>query len=180
MSEETKECLFHGQRACPTSDPCAKHAHLLDLDAIEKRANAATPGPWTHEGVARGNEKSVIVRPPPAYPWPVSWHYGTDSLKIADFIAHAREDVPALIARVRDLENALAGKTQFCRSCEEYARGLDRAEAERDQALARVKELEQQVKDVQSVNDQLWLARDAPDEDKIFNRTREFQGDDWP
>jgi hypothetical protein len=53
---------------------------MIDLDAIEARANAATPGPW--------KEGSNDVY----------------SVRNAAFIAAARTDVPALIARVRELE----------------------------------------------------------------------------
>ncbi len=53
---------------------------MINLDEIERRANAATPGPWKE-----GASDVYIVRN-------------------AAFIAAARTDVPALIARVRELE----------------------------------------------------------------------------
>ena len=52
----------------------------MNLDEIEARANAATPGPWRE-----GSSDLYSVRN-------------------AAFIAAARTDVPALIARVRELE----------------------------------------------------------------------------
>lgn len=78
----------------------------LRLDEIETRCNAATPGPW---GVCTcslngpcSNEKGVRVS------------FCTDGLPDradypldAEFIAHARQDIPSLIAEVRRLRIAL-------------------------------------------------------------------------
>ena len=88
---------------------------MIDLDAIEARANAATPGPWTyHEGCGY-----VEVPPCGAIEFKPGWersvHFlarvhnnhveGEDGLGFdGPFIAAARTDVPALIARVRELE----------------------------------------------------------------------------
>jgi hypothetical protein len=76
----------------------------MDLDAIEQRANAATQGPWTLERVGDWHEPGWmidgIVRGPK----------GDNTLNVdgdkalGEFIAHARTDVPALVARVRELE----------------------------------------------------------------------------
>jgi hypothetical protein len=65
---------------------------MIDLDAIEARANAATPGPWKYcaDSDAIKGTNALIVR-------------GARS-NSGPFIAHARTDVPALIARVRELE----------------------------------------------------------------------------
>ena len=69
----------------------------LDLDAIEARASAATPGPWKRTGVnvwAWFNDQVYTImrgftdRPSPVHD--------------QNFIAHARTDVPALIAAVRE------------------------------------------------------------------------------
>lgn len=74
----------------------------IDLDAIEARANAATPGPWTvsrssdHPGerhIDAGLGAGVYV----------AMDVGADD---AAFIANARTDIPALVARVRELEAA--------------------------------------------------------------------------
>ena len=73
---------------------------MIDLDAIEARVNAATPGPWTgtvNQGVEAGADPvfetgcNCCTEP-------------TLSEADAAFIASARTDVPALIARVRELE----------------------------------------------------------------------------
>lgn len=80
------------------------------MAAIEGRANAATPGPWV-----------VVPRNPdidPDYPPFVGFvrneagWWDDDSTLLssenAEFIAHARTDIPALVAEVRRLRAALA------------------------------------------------------------------------
>jgi hypothetical protein len=83
----------------------------MKLDEIEARANAATPGPWY-----------VVENDPPLEYWAVNapcgrevfddgsaaGEYGAScSIADRDFLAAARADVPALIARVRELEAEL-------------------------------------------------------------------------
>lgn len=81
----------------------------INLNAIEARANAATPGPWyqgrddrryedsghafTHEDM--NHSDSYDVFPDAANP------------EDAEFVAHARTDVPALVATLRRLDAAL-------------------------------------------------------------------------
>ena len=67
-------------------------ASVLDLDAIEARADAATEGPWfnNRNGV-------VIVESHPLAPT-VSEN---SSWGDAEFIAAARADIPALVAELR-------------------------------------------------------------------------------
>lgn len=86
----------------------------LDLDAIEERAARATPGPWlamchvtrfgtirrveyTASGLNKG--ASFIVANADA-----SEGGDAQNASNATFIAAAREDVPRLVARVRELE----------------------------------------------------------------------------
>jgi len=96
----------------------------LDLDAIEARAKAATPGPWTADTKYASGDFGLIVGGdlgfardgvPDGTTWKVAyvcydngdrpededraWYDEED----AEFIAHAREDVPALIAELRRL-----------------------------------------------------------------------------
>lgn len=69
------------------------------LDAIEARANAATPGPWTPSH-----------HPNDPYHWAV---FDTDTRALtanrggcpddAEFIAAARTDIPVLVAEIRRL-----------------------------------------------------------------------------
>lgn len=80
-----------------------------ELQAIEERANAATPGPW------KANESHydfAVFAPHPSESGntliaQIDGGISTDSERDADFIAAAREDVPALIAEVRDLRAKL-------------------------------------------------------------------------
>lgn len=73
------------------------------LEMIRKRAEKATSGPW-HKGEYWTGETSVIGAPE----FPINVCI-TLMEKDADFIAHAREDVPALIAEVE----RLGGKIGF-------------------------------------------------------------------
>lgn len=69
--------------------------------AIKKRAEAATPGPWEVEPDDGGHDMHgfatrTTIRTP-------EWaRYGFDEAD-AEFIAHARTDVPALVAEVESL-----------------------------------------------------------------------------
>lgn len=78
-----------------------------ELAAIEVRAAAATPGPWVVSPELRGYEMGIDS---PAK-WGTIVHPGAegdggiDSNADANFIAHARADVPALIAAVRELKS---------------------------------------------------------------------------
>lgn len=77
----------------------------LDLDAIAARADTATPGPWTWlEGEIRGGYDTGIQRP---------WVADSDDDSDGEFIAHARTDVPALLAEVRRLRAANAALHQI-------------------------------------------------------------------
>ncbi len=85
-----------------------------DLDAIRARCDAATPGPWkpeSEQGHGRG------VRAIASVAWcPVACVVGTESQSIgqrdasrnARFIAHARADIPALLAYIDMLEHMLS------------------------------------------------------------------------
>jgi len=74
----------------------------LNLDDIEQRCNAATDGPWRYNsysaiGVTDANVAWVPV---------VAGDTATDQGKMdAYFIAHARTDIPALIAEVEALRD---------------------------------------------------------------------------
>jgi hypothetical protein len=82
-----------------------------ELEVIEKRAAEATPGPWR----AGTHDKIRLWVPYPD--GPAGWaserclaimneHFSFDA--DIQFIAHAREDVPALVAEVRRLRAELA------------------------------------------------------------------------
>lgn len=80
-----------------------------ELNAIEARANAATPGPWA---AAEYHPKTMLLYPigNPAtqelLAYPIQG--GENSQNNAAFIAHARRDVPALMAHIRELQQELA------------------------------------------------------------------------
>jgi hypothetical protein len=79
-----------------------------DLCAMERRLDACSPGPWRHRlhgfiesdvdesiiGVTCQGHDASLERLP--------------SAANAEFIAHARQDVPALIAEVRNLRDRVA------------------------------------------------------------------------
>jgi hypothetical protein len=73
---------------------------ILDLDAIEARSAAATDGPWWTDGVgasrvyASGLDDWITVA-------------GDLETPDAEFIAHARTDMPALVAEVWRLRGAI-------------------------------------------------------------------------
>ena len=77
---------------------------MIDLDEIERRANAATPGPWRDKHQVCSE---VWGQAPDSQTCSMQiariGHAQFDPLNAA-FIAAARTDVPALIARVRELE----------------------------------------------------------------------------
>ncbi|MCW2529343.1 MAG: hypothetical protein JWM76_4203, partial [Pseudonocardiales bacterium] len=83
----------------------------LDLDAIRARVDAATEGPWRRAGwcavesehecsnthTCRGIAVTNGMGPAPYEQW------RDQELADAEFIAHARTDVPALLAEVERL-----------------------------------------------------------------------------
>lgn len=75
-----------------------------DLDAIEAREKAASPGPWLVSGWQDPDEF-----------WFGDGYYeggpavlGSNGEADAEFIGHARADVPALVAEVRRLREKVA------------------------------------------------------------------------
>ncbi len=127
----------------------------LDLDALDALAAAATPGPWEVE--FDGTEPAAVYADDggigTAYicrDLAQGVSYGEAD---AAFIAAAREAVPALTARVRELE---AGDT--------FLRLAQVAAAERDEARAENARLRAQVDAVTALCDEYvrsgirWLA----------------------
>jgi hypothetical protein len=94
----------------------------LDLDAIEARAKAATPGPWRKqprlsidgsvesEAMGKGGVPAMMV------------DIDSERSRVdAEFIAHARKDVPDLVAEVRRLRAALDGSLKGLREAVDSA-----------------------------------------------------------
>jgi len=101
----------------------------IDLDAIQTRATMATRGPWHVEWDGTGypqrvfNDAAVLVAETCTGPeWPP-----TD----AEFIAHARTDVPALLARIAELEADLSDAHH-----EGFGVGMESADRDIDQIAA--------------------------------------------
>lgn len=84
-----------------------------ELKAIERRAAAASPGPWNPSAINHGWDFFTLV---------TENHVGPGGKKLQErvvanieFAANARCDVPALIAEVRRLHDRLA--IRECPSC---------------------------------------------------------------
>jgi len=78
------------------------------LQAIEERANAATPGEWQTDDdtveMFDADEKCYVMI---ADLWSTTDVDKIEAARNAEFIANARADVPALIAEVRSLRAKL-------------------------------------------------------------------------
>lgn len=103
----------------------------LNLDPIRRREQAATPGPWTVEW----DTDDVSDVPFPVSLGPIGYleHHGANETADVEFIAHARQDVPALLTRVAELETQVAKLTSGLDDAEQYIDELtadDRTEPE--------------------------------------------------
>lgn len=118
----------------------------LDLDAIEARANAAIDGPWVvkHEPAWEAdNVQHPDVITVGAQMWEaddepmtvclVSTDHEDDPVDVlldAEFIAHARTDVPALVAEVRRLRERAEAHAVTVQQAVAVERQRDEARAE--------------------------------------------------
>lgn len=80
------------------------------LQAIKDRAEKATLGPWDFErGIKeRGDRRPAVIE---YFDYDYGeWfiHGDISNLNDAEFIAHAREDIPKLVAEVERLKSAIA------------------------------------------------------------------------
>ncbi|MDE2103537.1 MAG: hypothetical protein KGL39_40230 [Patescibacteria group bacterium] len=78
-----------------------------ELAAIEARTNDATPGPWIDDDgyrVLRSDGKCLFE----------GKHFEVCRYEDMTFCAHAREDVPSLLAEVRRLRAELAAEREAC------------------------------------------------------------------
>lgn len=69
------------------------------LAEIEARAKAATSGPWRMDGGAMLTPEGYVLS---GTTLPRGWNQLSAGMANADFIAHAREDVPWLLARLKE------------------------------------------------------------------------------
>jgi hypothetical protein len=79
----------------------------LDRDAIRARVERATPAPWHRVGKSIHAEVPLSDDGPSTTKWNTTvvcsvgaWGGGRPTEEDAEFIAHAREDVPALLAEI--------------------------------------------------------------------------------
>jgi hypothetical protein len=128
-----------------------------DLQAIEARANAATPGPWaTGAGKVEGGQvRELVIAPNDDVIVAIAYGgFGNPvdrTTQDRTFIASARTDVPKLVAEVRRLREALVdawdagfhssgegwnGEYPFNHPGRPTAEELKRLQASRDEALA--------------------------------------------
>lgn len=106
----------------------------VDLAAIQRRAEAATPGPWeTWMAIVPPHEHGVRTMAPEPDVGPLGrvlaywrgWDPAPQDRADVEFVAHARQDVPALLGLVQEMARALAVVEwpedecwEICRSCD--------------------------------------------------------------
>jgi len=113
----------------------------LDFDAIRERAAAATPGPWTAD-----HEWCQINTPDGRRLFEVllgdndTRENAQQAIADAEFVAHANQDVPALLAEVASLTAELEQMKQVVAAArsvfEVEHRRAEKAEAEQDRLRA--------------------------------------------
>ncbi len=84
---------------------------MIDLDAIQARADATSPGPWKGSPTCR-DAVVADAKPGQEVDEEVRYYGGApigESMHAADreFIAHARTDVPDLVAELRAARDAI-------------------------------------------------------------------------
>lgn len=99
----------------------------MNLDDLRARAEAATEGPWYHGGDPRVSQQmfephELIVSPTCPI---IEFESGEQGVADAEFAAHAREDIPALLAEVERLRSAGACPACTERCAEERGDALD-------------------------------------------------------
>lgn len=97
-----------------------------ELKAIKARAEAATPGPWTRsdgDGISpgrrvwQGDRQRRVANCDAFAIQEGDWGKAQDATN-AEFIAHARTDVPNLVAEVERLRKLLLARgAQECSQC---------------------------------------------------------------
>ena len=120
----------------------------IDLEAIRARAEAATRGPWTYvdngfDGYITSESKYLIVGGEPA-----EGRIEPDDPN-ADFIAHSREDIPALLAEVKRLNEMVVHAQEGWHDANEK---LASVTAERDAAANAVEKMAEYIVNLGGVN----------------------------
>lgn len=114
-----------------------------ELKAIQERADKATRGPWlSHDtlqgewGVSLPNDGTVSVWG--LYFGDMETNTGQD-IANADFVAHARNDIPALLDALEAAQRECAA--QYVKGWNDGEADAERLRVERDDALAALREL---------------------------------------
>ncbi len=80
-----------------------------EIDAIRKRAEEATEGPWwASEGLYVVNNLTGD-----SYEWDADFVAETERESDADFIAHAREDIPKLLAEIERISSVYKRLSEY-------------------------------------------------------------------
>ena len=95
-------CALHDLLGQPREGGCAVSRMSIDLEAIKARAKAATPGPWWHEWVDGDDWWAVYGQPTGDMVCPEVATLDREKWCTADaeFISHARTDLPRLAAAI--------------------------------------------------------------------------------
>ena len=93
----------------------------MDLQAIEARLETATQGPWDVETIPETGESRVVVRSNTGDPM-LDVSVATHGVRAedAEFIAHAPEDIRALLDEVKAVRDAVARHPDVM-ECSEYS-----------------------------------------------------------
>lgn len=135
-----------------------------DLNAIESSANSATAGPW-HPFISLQTATFSVRHKHNEHPDIVGWQGFDDSdrkpqehMYNAQFIAHARQDVPKLIACIRLLkEEIIRYRTRYDPPCPDmtleeqvrHARGFAQGVCRNDHHVSRL--LEQMARSIEAL-----------------------------
>jgi hypothetical protein len=111
------------------TETTTKAAVRLDLNAIEARANAATSGPWEEvvDDHGRGRIDASVWSDSIGYYIAEKISSGQRHVADAEFIAHAREDVSALVSEARLLRRKLTLLVSAAEAVESEAEGENRS-----------------------------------------------------
>lgn len=99
----------------------------LDLDAIQARADAATEGPWKLWGMSVLADHAGTSNVDDAIPVANTMSYPALPPRTgnAQFIAHAREDIPSLVSLVRELQASIPARVVLVGPPAEVEAALD-------------------------------------------------------
>lgn len=86
-----------------------------ELEAIRARVEKATPGPWTSHDAGDGDLNIVRNDKHSGFLVASILVATEEDRPNAEFIAHARMDVPALLAHVAELREVLMQRVSGCR-----------------------------------------------------------------